>query len=107
MTVYIKEHTIIASLAAIFLKQKRMAVTIGNKIYLHNCNAKDFLKIRTWVCHELTHVHQYKRLGKLKFIIFYFLQSIVNGYHNNKFEKEAQQNEQNISIINKVKFVIL
>ena len=106
MTVHIKEQAIIAKLAAVFLKQKRMAVTINNKIYLYNCSAKDFLHLETWVCHELMHVQQYQKLGRLKFISFYFLQLIINGYYNNKYEKEARENEHNTSVLSTAKFIL-
>lgn len=44
MTVYIKENTTVGKFAAIFLKERRMAVTIGNTICLYNCPAKEFFE---------------------------------------------------------------
>ena len=107
MTVYIKENTIIAKLAARFLKENRMAVTVGNKVCLHNCTANDFLKNKSWVCHEIIHVNQYKKYGTIKFLLAYLWQSVINGYVNNRFEKEAHQHEHNILLLNNVNFVIL
>src|SRR5258706_12157360 len=93
MKVYIIQNSFIANLASIILRTVKMAVTIGNKIYLYNCDKQNFLSNKKWVCHELTHIIQYKRSGAVKFIFSYLLQSLINGYKNNKFEMEARERE--------------
>jgi len=50
------------------------------------------------------HVLQYSEHGRFKFIIMYLWESLKNGYHKNKFEKEARlyENESALSSIVKV-----
>lgn len=107
MNVYIQENSVIAKIAAIVLKEKKMAVTIGRTIYLYNCCAGIFLKNKTWVCHELVHVYQYKKYGRLMFIIYYLSQSLINGYTNNRFEREACLKEHDLSLLNNIQFTVL
>ena len=105
MTVYIIQNAFIAKLAAINLKTERIAVTISNKIYLYNCTKQDFLANRKWVCHELAHVLQYKRLGSIRFILAYLLECLINGYKNNKFEIEATKKENDNTLLEGVIFI--
>ena len=105
MDVYIKQGSIIAKLAAQILGTKQMAVTINNRIYLYNCSKENFLQNKKWVCHEIAHVMQYKRMRTLKFIIAYVAQCLVNGYTKNKFEKEAREKENDVGLIEAVSFI--
>jgi hypothetical protein len=105
MKVYIIQNSFIANLASIILRTERMAVTIGNKIYLHNCNKQNFLSNKKWVCHEITHIIQYKRLGIAKFIFSYLLQCLINGYKNNKFETEARERENDSTLTEGIIFI--
>lgn len=98
--IYIKEHSIIAKIAAQLMKEKRLALVINKTIYLYNVSKNDFLQHPTWLAHELVHVQQYQRLGLLKFLFLYLVQSMKNGYQNNLYEKEAVCNETDLSIIN-------
>ena len=91
--VYIKEDSWIAELAAYILKSKRMAIVIGNSIYLYKVSGEEFIKDKKWLKHELCHIAQYKKYGTPGFIIRYLIESIRHGYHNNCFEKEARLNE--------------
>ena len=43
--------------------------------------------------HELKHVEQYSRFGLIGFILRYIVESIQNGYYNNKYEIEAREAE--------------
>jgi hypothetical protein len=89
----IKENSLIARFAAIILKGKRVAVTIGRTIYLTGANKQEFLADPKWLAHELAHVAQFKKYGFIKFLFLYLKESMVRGYHNNKFEAEAREAE--------------
>jgi hypothetical protein len=104
MNIYIIPNSLIAKLAAAYLKERRVAVTIGNKIYLHNCSREEFLKNKKWVCHELVHTFQYKRLGGFRFMIEYLFEMLTKGYHKNKFEIEAHAMEHDTSLLDGIKF---
>lgn len=88
---WVKENSFLAWLAAIKLRQKNMAITIGKTIHLHNCTAKDFLNNEDWLRHELVHIRQFQHYGFVRFVFLYLMESIRNGYHNNKFEAEARK----------------
>ena len=105
MDVYIKTNSALARLAARMLKTKRMAVTVRRTIYLHNCSKEEFLQNKNWVCHELAHVWQYKRLGTFAFVAAYLFQCLIKGYNNNKFEKEARKKETEHMMMEGVGFV--
>src|SRR4051812_47216946 len=90
---YITEHSWIAGIATYFLKSNRMAIVIGTNIHLYNVSAQEFLKDEKWLRHEMCHLSQYRKYGKLVFIVKYLIESIRNGYYNNTFEKEARSQE--------------
>ena len=89
----IKERSFIARLAAWKLKTGKVAIVIGKTIHLHNTNRQEFLQHKSWLCHELKHVQQFKRHGYLSFLLLYLWESIRHGYTNNKYEKEARAAE--------------
>jgi uncharacterized protein DUF4157 len=89
----IRENSPFARLGAWKLNTKRMAMTIGDTIHLHNTTRAEFLCDRRWVKHELKHVEQFRRHGLLNFLWKYLLESVREGYHNNRFEKEARAAE--------------
>lgn len=103
-TVYIKENSFIAKLAARLLKKKDMAIVLGSTIYLWNVSTKNFLQNEKWLKHELTHIKQFKQYGFLKFILLYFRQTWKNGYEKNKFELEATEEENKISDLKDYQF---
>lgn len=41
--------------------------------------------------HEITHWHQYERMGLVLFYVRYLSQMIVFGYYNSPMEKEARK----------------
>ena len=45
--------------------------------------------------HELMHIEQMKREGKVMFTVKYLWQSFTVGYKNNKYEIEARKAEEN------------
>ena len=98
--VFIKENSLIAKIGAKFLKVNNVALTIGNTIYLHNATKKDLLNNKIWLSHELVHVKQYEKLGKIKFLFLYLIECLRKGYYNCKFEVEARDKENNFEIIN-------
>ena len=93
MNIRIKENSLLALLAAKKLKAHKVAMVIGQTIYLHNTTREDFLKNERWVKHELAHVEQYKKHGVFKFLTLYTWYSMKYGYYNNPFEVEARAKE--------------
>lgn len=105
MKVRIKENSWVAMIAAKKLKTDKVAIVFGNTIHLHHTSRNEFLDNKEWVCHELKHVEQYHQNGFLGFIARYALDSIKNGYHNNRFEIEARQWEKNSSLLTVAEFI--
>jgi hypothetical protein len=93
MTVTIVEKSWCAKIAAWKLHADKVAMVIGKKIYLHNVSREEFLRNKKWVRHEVAHVKQWARFGKLRFAFLYLLESFNKGYHYNKFEVEARNKE--------------
>lgn len=89
----IVEGSLIARIGRIFMKSPNLALVIGKTIYLSGVRKEEFLKDERWLHHELVHVQQYKKYGRLKFLWLYTLESIRKGYRNNKFEIEARKEE--------------
>ena len=94
--VRVKENSWLARLAAAKLKSKSVALVVGSTIYLHGVTREKFLQNPTWVRHELKHVEQYQRLGKINFLASYIAEWMRHGYHNNKFEIEAREAETDV-----------
>lgn len=89
----IKENSLLARLAALKLKEPKMAMVLGSKILLYGITKSEFLTNEKWVKHELEHIRQFKQHGFLPFICLYLLESMRNGYFNNKYEAEARAAE--------------
>ena len=104
MRVRIKEQSRLARLAAWKLKTPTVAITLGRTIHLHNTLRADFLADPSWVCHELAHVHQFKRYGFFPFLLRYFWESLRKGYYNNRWEVEARQLESDKTLLNDIDF---
>ena len=103
--VSIKERSFIARLAAWKLKSDKAAIVIGKTIHLHNTSRREFLKNKTWLCHELKHIQQFRRHGFLSFILLYLWESILHGYSNNKYEIEARAAEKEDDLTGSVRIV--
>ncbi len=99
IVVTIKENSFMARLAAIKLKQSKMAMVIGKTIYLHNTTKSEFLMNKKWLRHEIAHVKQYQKQSVLRFLFLYLMENFNNGYANNRFEVEARQKERDLSIL--------
>ncbi len=89
----LKENSILAWIAAKKLKVSRVAMVLGQTIYLHNSTKEEFLNDSEWLRHEMVHLEQYKRYGVIKFLALYIWYSIKHGYYNNPLEVEARQKE--------------
>ncbi len=89
----IKENSWVAWLAAKKLKVPAVAIVIGKTIHLHHASKADFLNNSRWVKHELCHIRQFAAHGYLLFMLKYVWESILHGYHNNKYEIEARNSE--------------
>ena len=98
---HVKEASFIARIASWKLRAAKVAIVIGNTIYLHNTRKDEFLRDKRWLLHELKHIEQFKRYGLLRFIMLYLLESARNGYTCNKFEIEARRAEMQVSEENK------
>lgn len=105
MKVRIKENSWVAKMAAAKLKSDKVAIVFGHTIHLHNTTRQEFLMNTEWVCHELQHVNQYRRHGFAGFLGKYLLESLKKGYHHNRFEKEARENESNTGLLKEVEFI--
>lgn len=89
----IKENSWMARIAAYKLNAASVAMVLGHTIHLHNTTKEVFLQNSQWLKHELCHVRQFEQHGFFTFLIKYLLESIRNGYYNNKYEVEARQAE--------------
>jgi hypothetical protein len=103
--VKIKENSLLAKVAAKKLHAPKVAMVIGKTIHLHNSSKEEFLNNQRWVRHEVAHIKQYKKLGVLRFIFLYMLETFNKGYENNSFEVEARQRERDVAILSGVQFV--
>ena len=101
--VRIQERSFLARIAAWKLKSDKVAIVMGNTIHLHNTSHAQFLQNKTWVCHELKHIQQFRQHGFLSFIILYLWESMLHGYSNNKYEIEARNAEDDESLLESFK----
>lgn len=102
---FIKENSVIAKMAAFKLRGKRVAIVIGNCIYLHGVSKETFLKNPKWLRHELKHVQQFEKHGFLSFLTKYIWHSLLHGYHNCCYEKEAREAENDETLIAQYKLL--
>ena len=93
---FIKEKSLLAHIAAWKLNTSSVAIVLGHTIHLHNTKKEDFLKNKRWLNHEICHIKQFEDNGFLTFIFKYLMESLKNGYNNNKYEIEARLAEQEL-----------
>lgn len=105
MDIYIKENSSFARFAALYLKEKSMAFTLGKTIHLWHTKSEDFLKNEIWVRHEIIHVQQFQQYGFFSFIGKYLWEIALHGYANNKFEVAARLRENEAIDLNKFNFI--
>lgn len=78
-------------------------MVIGHTIYLAGSSKEEFIKNKSWLLHELKHVEQYEKLGRIGFICRYFWYSIRVGYYKNPLEAEARAADRDESLLQKFK----
>ncbi|MBC7826843.1 MAG: DUF4157 domain-containing protein [Chitinophagaceae bacterium] len=93
MQFQIKENSFIARIAAWKLRSTQIAIVIGNTIHLHNTSRGEFLSNECWLNHEMEHIRQYRKHGFIPFVVSYLIESLTNGYFNNKYEVAARAAE--------------
>lgn len=86
------KHKIATGIIKRFLvKYKKVAWTsLWNTIYYIDENTLKNKKVKK---HELKHIEQMEREGKLKFTVKYLWYSITRGYFKNPYEVEARKAE--------------
>ncbi len=104
--VFIKVNSFWAFLAARKLKTTNIALVIGRTIFLHQTTAESFLSSKRWLLHELKHVQQFQRLGRIKFLWKYLNESISKGYYQNALEVEARDAETDLSLLDNYEIII-
>jgi len=104
MDIMIKENSWRARIAARQLKGTRAAIVFKNVIYLWGVDKEAFLLNLSWARHEVAHVYQYKKYGLARFIWLYLLETARSGYYNNRFEAEARSKEEDLSILEGIRF---
>lgn len=85
--VQVREASVIIKVVGIFTGSGANAITVGNIVYV----LPEYINNTIVVCHELAHVEQQRRLGRLKFYVAYLVESFISGYRNNKYEVEARE----------------
>jgi hypothetical protein len=103
--VVIKQHSLYAKWAAKKLGSPQVAMVLGNVIHLHGVATAQFLKDKEWVRHEITHVQQFKKFGKLLFLLKYLGLSLKFGYLKNPLEVEARQSETDLPFLQQVEII--
>lgn len=88
-----------ARIAALKLKEEKVAMVLGKTIHLHNTSKSEFLLNKRWLRHEIAHVKQYKKFGLFYFLFLYLMEYFNNGYNNNRFEIEARSKERDLAIL--------
>ncbi len=94
MNYKIVENSFLARIARFFFGSRRIAMVLGNTIYLSGVDRQRFISDRKWLIHELVHIEQYRKNGFLKFLLLYIFESIRHGYYQNRFEVEARAAEE-------------
>ncbi len=92
------ENSIFARLARYILKSENVAMVLGKTIHLSGVDRKTFLSNPKWLAHEMAHIRQFKKYGFSLFLYLYLIESLKNGYFNNKYEVEARAVEENINL---------
>jgi hypothetical protein len=105
LTITIKENSLLAKLAASYMKADKLAIVFGRTIHLHNTKRQELLTNRKWLRHEVAHVHQWMKCGSIRFLFYYLLETFNKGYYNNRFEVDARSKENDKHILEDVQFV--
>lgn len=105
MEIQIKENSWRARIAARQLRSAQAAIVFNNVIHLWGIGRDTFLLNLSWTRHEVAHVYQYKQYGYIRFILLYLLETASKGYHNNRFEAEARGKEEDLHILDGIRFI--
>lgn len=87
------------------MKADKLAIVFGTTIHLHNTSRNELLANKKWLRHEVAHVHQWLKHGRIKFVALYLFESFNKGYYNNGFEVEARSKENDARILQNVEIV--
>lgn len=68
-------------------------MVLGGTIHLYNTGYQEFMQNRRWLRHELAHIRQFRQYGFMRFLWLYFIESVRQGYQQNRFEVEARAAE--------------
>lgn len=75
-------------------KNKNTSVAMIDPFLLNIVTINKDLKISAWLYnHELVHIEQVRREGRIKFICKYLFYNMKYGYYNNPYEVEARKGE--------------
>lgn len=77
-------------------------MVIGKTIHLNNISKAEFLNNKKLVRHEVAHVYQWIKYGRLCFAVLYLLESFNKGYLYNRFEVEARKKENDAHILENI-----
>lgn len=102
MTIFIKEKSWIAKIAATKLRSSSCAIVFFNTIYLHCITKEEIIYNTELLRHEVMHIKQWKREGAFLFLYKYIKYSIQFGYYNNPLEIEARKAELDANILNEI-----
>ena len=102
MTIFIKEKSWIAKIAATKLRSSSCAIVFFNTIYLHNITKQEIMNDEKFLRHEVMHIKQWKREGAFLFLYKYIKFSIQFGYYNNPLEIEARKAESDVNILKEI-----
>ncbi|SDY42903.1 hypothetical protein [Hymenobacter psychrophilus] len=86
----IVENSPFARLARLKLTAPNVAMVLGRSIHLSGVTREEFLRDPFWVAHEMEHIRQYERHGRLGFLVRYLWGWARHGYYNIPFEIEAR-----------------
>lgn len=89
--VYVKGNSPFARVACWWLGSSSVALVWGRTIHIYGTSPEVFFANRTWLAHELIHVHQYEISGMWRFLVSYLWEWIKHGYQNNRYEREARE----------------
>lgn len=92
--IYFKENSWLAYLAAAKLQTKNgLCIVFGRTLHLNKLTRQEIIQNKNLLRHEVKHVLQWRKHNYLIFPILYLWYSIIYGYFNNPFEKEAREAE--------------
>ncbi|OWP62826.1 hypothetical protein CDA63_12300 [Hymenobacter amundsenii] len=86
----IVENSPLARLARLKLAAPNVAMVLGNSIHLSGVSREQFLRDPFWIAHEMEHIRQFARHGRLGFLVRYLRDWARHGYYQIPFEIEAR-----------------